>query len=158
MSATEYSSKTLISIMKMGFNPPDKHLPSVIEKTEEKEVLKKINDTTVMLLKIKYLFLALSYSINLLYRGHRNLKLPTTLSGLNAMLSLYSRYFNDEIKISLRRVYEYAPYKNLKNLSSIAPEMYLTIIKNMDNEALKKDITNFEPLLKQYFEQVLKIN
>ena len=156
MSTTEYSSKTLISIMKMGFNPPDRHFPYVFEKNEGKEVLKKINDTTVMLLKIKYLFLALGYSINLLYRGYRNLKLPNTVSGLNAMLSLYSRYFNDEIKISLRRLYEYAPYKNLKNLSSVAPEMYLTIIKNMDHEALKRDITNFEPLLKQYFEHVLK--
>lgn len=156
MSTTEYSYKTLVSLMKSGFNPPENDCSIELE-PDAKQVLKKINETTVMLLKVKYLFKALDYSINLIYPGKKKLKLPNTKQGFHALMALYGRYFSDDIKSLLKHICDYASYKDLKNLASISPEMYLNIIKNMDHTSLKKDIGEFEKILKKYFEVVLKI-
>ena len=150
-----YDVKTLIRIMKMAFEKPcEKHYDDNLKK-EESDMLAYINNATEILLKNKYMFKAFTYSINVVYGGTKILNTPNTLQGLNAMMTLYGRYFNDDIKKALIKIVSRPSYLELKKMSEIHSEMYLAILKNLDFDKLKDDLGQFKPLFKKYFELIM---
>ncbi len=150
--------KTLLRIMKMAFNPPDKS-PQGKGVTNldplEKKMLAQINKATVLLMQVKYMFIAFKYSLNVLYKGRKILNAPNTVDGLNAMMAIYGRSFSPVIKHHLKVIVSQQEYWELKKISAIDSSMYLTIIKTINYDALKRDTDKFLGIFREYYAQLL---
>jgi len=151
-----HNSKTLVKIMKMAYNPPDKTpYESQDLSEEEKKAICKINEITVVLLQIKYLFIAFKYSINTLIQGKKIINAPNTLDGFNALVSVYSHKLSPGIIAAMKNIITEEDYWEMKKISAINSAMYLTIINDIDSDKLEKDLQTFLALFKKYFSEVL---
>ena len=151
-----YEAKTLIRIMKMAYIPPTENVNMVNTLDEdEKNIISKINQTTVILLRIKYLFTAFKYSLNVMISGNKVVNAPNSIEGFNAMISVYGRKFSDDVVKAMRLIVLHPNYGELKKISTINPDMYLTIIKDIDHDKLEEDFNSILLIFKEYFEKVL---